>query len=292
MEQGDDRCRSVGRAGHHQAARGLRVHQHVLPPLLHIAGHGDVVAETLPVPVGRARVVALFGVVQGARQDRQLVPIQRGGEICPLAHLEEMAAQPEAGDVGDAVHVVHLRQICADGIELRRAFQHLPVAVGVEFVLVHRRAEDADAEPLAQDQHVAVPGVGIALDPVGRHEADHREPIDGFGRIDGVAAADRHARIGAGAGAARENLLDLVLRHLVDGEPGDGQRHDRLAADGVDIGQRVGRRDPAVIERVVDDGHEEIGGRDHALFLVDLVNSRVVPGLEADEERRVRRGGR
>ena len=39
----------------------------------------------------------------------------------------------------------------------------------------------------------------------------------------------------------------------------------------------------AEIERIVDDRHEEIGGRDDRLALVDPVDRGVVGGLDADE---------
>ena len=40
-------------------------------------------------------------------------------------------------------------------------------------------------------------------------------------------------------------------------------------AHGVDVGDRVGRGNAAEIVRIVDDGHEEIGGGDERLRVVD-----------------------
>ena len=71
-------------------------------------------------------------------------------------------------------------------------------------------------------------------------------------------------------------------------ESGDGERHDRLAADGVDVGQRVSGGDPAEIVSIIDDGHEEIGGRDYALFIVDFVYGCIVTRFEAHQHCRIR----
>ena len=71
----------------------------------------------------------------------------------------------------------------------------------------------------------------------------------------------------------------------------DRERHDRLRAHRVDVGDRVGRGDAAEVARIVDHRHEEVGGGDDAEVLVDLPDRRVVAGLGADEELAVGCGG-
>ena len=243
-----------------------------------------MIAEARPVAVGRTGVVALPGIAERRRQDREPVPLDFCREPGAFTELIQMAEQSEAGDVGDRVDPLHPGQIGADGVELGGALHHFPVALGIELVLVHGRAQNADAEALAEHQHVAGQGVRVALDLVRVHQADDREAVDRFRRIDGVAAADGDAGIQAGLGAALQNALDLLGGHFVDRKTGNGQGHDRLAAHGVDVAKRIGGRDPAIVVRVVDDGHEEVGGRDHALLIVDPVDSRVVTGLEPDQQ--------
>ena len=68
------------------------------------------------------------------------------------------------------------------------------------------------------------------------------------------------------------------------GMPTMRQRHDRLAAHRVDVGQRIGRGDAAEVERVVDDRHEEVGGGDDRLLVVELVDGGVVGGVVADQQ--------
>ena len=55
------------------------------------------------------------------------------------------------------------------------------VAVGIQHALLHRRAEDADAQRLAEDQHVAILGVAVALDHVRVGEAQGHQAVIGSG---------------------------------------------------------------------------------------------------------------
>ena len=58
----------------------------------------------------------------------------------------------------------------------------------------------------------------------------------------------------------------------------------RAAAHGVDVGQRIGRGDAAELEGIVDDGHEEVGGRHDRLLVVEPVDCGVVTVLDADQQ--------
>ena len=70
----------------------------------------------------------------------------------------------------------------------------------------------------------------------------------------------------------------------VDRHADERQRQDRPPAHGVDVADRVGGGDAAEVERVVDDGHEEVGGGDQRLLVVELVDRGVVGGLDADQQ--------
>jgi hypothetical protein len=58
----------------------------------------------------------------------------------------------------------------------------------------------------------------------------------------------------------------------------------RTAAHGVDVTQRVGRRDLAVYERIVDDGGEEIDGLHQRAPLIQPVHTGIVRGPIIDED--------
>jgi hypothetical protein len=83
---------------------------------------------------------------------------------------------------------------------------------------------------------------------------------------------------------AFEDAFDCIERQFVDRHADDRQRQQRHATHGIDVGQRIGRRDAAEIEGVIDDRHEEIGRRDQGLVVVELVDGRVIAGLDADQQ--------
>ncbi len=62
------------------------------------------------------------------------------------------------------------------------------------------------------------------------------------------------------------------------------RREERLPAHGVHVGDGVGRCDGAEVERIVHDRHEEVGGRDDRLAIVDAVDGRVVAGFDAHQQ--------
>ena len=65
---------------------------------------------------------------------------------------------------------------------------------------------------------------------------------------------------------------------LVAWECSDPEGEERLRSDHIDVAQRVGRRDRPKLERVVDDGREEIDGGDERAVGRDSVHSRVISG--------------
>ena len=94
----------------------------------------------------------------------------------------------------------------------------------------------------------------------------------------GMPAAAAHR------GTAFENAADGLSRQHIDRHAHQGQRQDRPPAHRVDIADRVGGGDAAEVERVVDDRHEEVGGGDQRLLVVELVHRGVVGGFDADQQ--------
>ncbi len=206
--------------------------------------------------------------------------------LAPRAELERVPGEAEAGDVGDRVHAGHVGQRDAGRVEPRRRLDEALVAGGVQGILLQRRRHHADADRLAEDEHVAGLGVGIAPDLARVDQAHDDEAVDRLDRIDRVAAGDRDARLATDRLAAADDLADLLGRQLVDRHRDQGQGHDRPAAHRIHVADRVGRGDAAEVERVVDDRHEEVGRRDQRLLVVELVDGGVVGGLDADHQLR------
>ncbi len=113
---------------------------------------------------------------------------------------------------------------------------------------------------------------------------DHGQAIDRFGRVDRMAAGDRDAGAGADFGPALQDAAHHLRRDLAERHAEDGQRHDRPAAHGVDVGDGVGGGDAAEVPGVVHDRHEEVRRGDHAGVAVQPVDRRVVAGLRADQQ--------
>jgi hypothetical protein len=104
-----------------------------------------------------------------------------------------------------------------------------------------------------------------------------------------MSARERNAGVRAHRLAALQHCGNHVMRQHVDRHSDDGERHQRFAAHCIDVGERVGRRNAAEVERIVDDRHEEVCGRDDRLLVVQLVDGGVVGGIVADEQVREER---
>src|ERR1043166_9278735 len=89
---------------------------------------------------------------------------------------------------------------------------------------------------------------------------------------------------GADRATALENLAHRLDRDLVDRHAEDRQSHDRLATHRIDVGDRIGRRDPSELIRVVDHRHEEVHGGNDAGTVIELPYRCIVTGLDTDKE--------
>ena len=101
-----------------------------------------------------------------------------------------MAEQAEAGDIGHRVHALDCGQVGARGVELGGGGDHRRVLVGAQQAFFQRRAVDADAQRLAEDEEVAGPAACILLDLARIDHADADQAVDRFRRVDGMAAGD------------------------------------------------------------------------------------------------------
>jgi hypothetical protein len=107
-----------------------------------------------------------------------------------------------------------------------------------------------------------------------------------------VAAGDRNARGGADCRTTFENFAHRLGRDLVQRYAENGQRHDRLAAHGIDVGNRIGRGNAAEVVGIVHNRREEVGGRNHAGAVVKLPDRGIVGRLGSDQQLPVGSGQR
>nr|GFD21595.1 hypothetical protein [Tanacetum cinerariifolium] len=121
---------------------------------------------------------------------------------------------------------------------------------------------------LGQEQ-LAAHGCGVVpLHEAFFHESRHRQAKDRFGCVNGVTACQRNARGVTHCAAAPDHFTGDFGRQHVDRPAENGDRHQRVAAHGVDVADGV-------------------GGGNHALFVIDGVDSRVVARGVADPQTRI-----
>jgi len=115
------------------------------------------------------------------------------------------------------------------------------------------------------------------------------QPGDGhavlrLGIVDTVAAG--HVTVGRSrrVQAAMQHLRGQVSAQQVARPAQQVERDQRLAADRVHVGQRIGRRDLAEGVGVVDHRGEEVRGGDHGAAGGDLHHGGVVAVLDADQQ--------
>ena len=99
-----------------------------------------------------------------------------------------------------------------------------------------------------------------------------------------MTARHRNARLRADIFAAAQHRRDHIVRQHIDRHADQRQRENRLTAHRIDVGERIGRRNAAEIVRIVDNRHEEIGGGDDRLLIVQAVHGGIVGGLGADQQ--------
>ena len=97
-----------------------------------------------------------------------------------------------------------------------------------------------------------------------------------------MATRNWDVRFGANRFTALNDFSDDVERQFVYRHADQRQRHDRCAAHGVHVGNRIGRGNPAEVIRVIDNRHEEVRGRDQRLLVIEFINSGVIGGFDAD----------
>ena len=182
------------------------------------------------------------------------------------------------------MHAGQPRQLGAGPVEPRGGVDHRGIVAFVELAFLEGGRIDAHAQRLAENEDVACLGTAVALEILRIDRADGHQAVDGFHRVDGVAARQGHAGVTADRLTAFQDAGDDIVRQHVDGHADDGQRHDGLPPHGVDIGQCVGGRNPSEVVGVVDNGHEEIGGGHDGLVLVDAVDGGIIGGLGAHQQ--------
>ena len=98
-----------------------------------------------------------------------------------------------------------------------------------------------------------------------------------------MAARDGAASLDALVGATRQNLTcDLDAQATGNAQQVHGMA--RSSTHGINVRQRVCRRDLAKQERVVDHRREEVDGLHEAQIIANTEDTRIVGGIEPHEQ--------
>ena len=121
-------------------------------------------------------------------------------------------------------------------------------------------------------------------------DAGHGEAVLGLVVVDRMAAHHRDARGRGDVGTPAQDLAQDRFPELFEREGHEVQRGDGPPTHRVDVGERVGGRDPPEVVGVVHDRREEVGRVDERQLVGEPVDAGVVGRLRAHEDVRVDRG--
>ncbi|OPZ20050.1 MAG: hypothetical protein BWZ10_00770 [candidate division BRC1 bacterium ADurb.BinA364] len=198
-------------------------------------------------------------------------------------HLGQMSGQAEAGDVGAGVGAELDHQF--GGVAIQRGHRLAGCAQALRRGAANLRGKGNHPRAQRLCQHEAIAWLGrVAGDNPSRIDQarDGESELDLF-VVDAVAAEQRAAGFLQLERSAAQHSLQHGGIEAVDRIADDGQRRQRPTAHGVDVGERIGRRDLAEEKRIVHAGSEDIDGLHERGALVEPVHTRVVPGRSAEQ---------
>ena len=149
---------------------------------------------------------------------------------------------------------------------------------------LERGHQDPGAERLGQQERVAGTHADIADNPARIDYAGHRHAVFDLFIGHAMAADDRDTGLARFRCAAAQDFTEHRAGQSGLRPADDIQRGLGRAAHRVDVGQRVGRGDCAVGERIVDDRREEIDRVDDRQIVAQTEHSGVVAGSDTDEQ--------
>jgi hypothetical protein len=234
-----------------------------------------------PGPAGDETGRGQFG---GTRKQRDRRGPEPGRHPAGGQHPVQVAQQPEPGHVGGRPHPRGQRGLARARVEQRHRGHGGVYHPGRGRAVLERGGDHAGADRLGEDE--LVPGRGpVDGQQSGRvGQAHHGQAVLGHRVVDRMAARDEAPGFGRDLRAAAQHLAEQGEVEPVARPGGEVDREQRPAAHRVHVGQRVRRRDPAPVARVIDDRGEEVRGQHQRALIVQAQHGRVVAFERADEQ--------
>ena len=140
-------------------------------------------------------------------------------------------------------------------------------------------------DPMGLVRTRAIPGPGsrVRQDMIRMGQAGDGEAVFRLGVLDGVTSHDGDAGLGRLLGSAAQHLLEDAPGQVV-GEGHDVQGGDGAGARRVDVAERVGGGNGAVVVGVVDHRREEVNRLHQRGIGAQPVDGGVVAGADADQQ--------
>ena len=229
---------------------------------------------------------ALLGELHGLVDEPEARDLVLYGDAAALGHLAGVAQQAEAGHVRagvDAVFDHRVARVFVQGGHELHGIAHRLLRAELR---LGSGGENAYAERLGEDEHVAGPRAGVGEYALRVDEARDCEAVLRLVVEDAVAAGDDGPGLVDLVVAAAEQGVDGLTRHLLR-HAHEVERQLGLAAHGIDVRERVRCGDLAEGVGVVRDRREEVDGLHQRKLVRDLVHRGVVALVEADEQVRV-----
>ncbi len=150
-----------------------------------------------------------------------------------------------------------------------------------------RGRDHTRSDRLGENEYVPGLGRGVRHHARRIHLSDRDQTILRFRVVDAVTPERGQAHSPRDVRSAAHDLVQDPLREKRSGKAHEIEDKERPGPHRIDVGEGIGRGDPAEVVRIVDDGREEIGGHDQRTIIGETVYRSVVSGDVADQDIRI-----
>src|SRR5262249_54442602 len=143
--------------------------------------------------------------------------------------------------------------------------------LSARFLELYARRNDARSDWLGQNKRVPGTRAGVSRDLIGGNQSGDSVAEHDLIVVHAVTADQRDSVFIEHSQTAAHDLAEDRIVHVLFRETGDGQRGDWRARHRPNVVDRIERGDAPVIERVVNNGREEVNGLDQRQVVAQTI---------------------